>query len=409
MRTKYKIFAGTLSLLIMLILAVTLYVQSVLPDNFYIADGEDFNINTRFSLTDLKVSGASKAFMTERAGSMYSLNLKLFDSVAVKQVQVQVVDRKMVVPGGCPFGIKMHTKGVLVVGMSDIQNGTHNINPAKDAGLKVGDILTHIDGMYINRNSDIARFIADCDGSEVKITAIRGNHEMDFYLTPVKSEYDDGYKAGIWVRDSSAGIGTMTYYDPETLKFGGLGHAVCDIDTGELMPLFSGEIVDVNISGVNIGHSGYPGELKGTFSSENPMGFLYANSEAGIFGVLNSPVLDIDPVPMALKQEIQPGPAQILSTVSGNKPESFDIEIEKVNYSDMTPTKNMVIKVVDRGLLSVSGGIVQGMSGSPILQNGKLVGAVTHVFVNDPTRGYGIFAENMDKILDNVEDYQLAA
>lgn len=380
MKKIYKIFAGMFSLFIISLLTFSIYADT-------------------------------SAVNTDESGHLYNYdaNFKLFEPASAKQVQVQLANRRMVVPGGCPFGIKMHTRGVLVVGMSDIQNGTQNLNPAKDAGLKVGDLLTKINDMAVNRIDDAKRFIAECDGSEVKITAIRDNTEMDFYLLPIKSEYYDGYKAGIWLRDSSAGIGTMTFYDPETLSFGGLGHAICDVDTGEVMPLFSGEIVDVNISGVNIGQSGRPGELKGTFASERPLGFLYTNSEAGIFGVLDCPVLESDPVPMASRHEIQPGPAQILATVSGNKPQSFDIEIEKVNYSDTTHTKNMVIKIVDAELLSLSGGIVQGMSGSPILQNGRLVGAVTHVFVNDPTRGYGIFVENMEKIMSSVENGRLSA
>lgn len=341
-----------------------------------------------------------------------ALTLTLYaQATQVKQVQAEApaIDRRMVIPGGFPFGIKMHTRGVLVVGMSDIQKGTRNVNPAKDAGLKVGDILTHINDMEIYRNGDVKRLVSECDGSEMKLTAIRSGTEMDFYLMPIKSEYDDGYKAGIWVRDSSAGIGTMTYYDPETLKFAGLGHAICDVDTGGVMPLFSGEIVDVNISGVNIGQSGRPGELKGSFLGDNPLGFLRINSQAGIFGVLNHPIIETNSIPMASNQEIQPGPAQILATVSGNKPRSFDIEIERVNYSDTTLTKNMIISITDSELMEISGGIVQGMSGSPIIQNGMLAGAVTHVFVNDPTRGYGIFAENMEQMLNSIEDYSNAA
>lgn len=324
--------------------------------------------------------------------------------------QVQITGTKMVVPGGFAFGIKMHTRGVIVVGMSDIQNGAKNFNPAKTAGLKVGDVITDINDEPVSGNSDIASYIAECGGGEVKITAMRDGSEMEFYLLPVKSEYDGCYKAGMWVRDSSAGIGTMTYYDPETLDFAGLGHAICDVDTGKMMPLFSGEIMDVNISGVNAGLSGKPGELKGAFVGEEPLGYLYTNSEAGIFGILADPILaSAEPVPMASKQEIHPGPAQIYATISGNKPQAFDIEIEKVNYSDTTMTKNMIVKVVDAELMSQSGGIVQGMSGSPILQDGRLVGAVTHVFVNDPTRGYGIFAENMEKTLNAVENGQIAA
>ncbi len=405
----YKAFAGVFSLFIMGLLSLTLHAQAILPDDFYVTTGEEFFVSPHVSVSKMNLDNGVKPVITDNTGNRYDINLKLFNTVQIKQVNVQVVDRKMVVPGGCAFGIKMHTDGVLVVGLSDIQKGTQNLNPAKDAGLKVGDIIKDINEMPINRNTDIARLIAQSNGEEVKITGVRGDMEMDFYLKPIQSDYDGGYKAGIWVRDSSAGIGTMTYYDPDSLSFGGLGHAICDIDTGEPMPLFSGEIVDVNISGVHIGQSGKPGELKGTFVGEEPLGALYTNSEAGIFGVLNTPIHEIEPIPMALKQEIVPGPATILSTVSGNKPESFDILIEKVNYADTTPTKNMVIKVVDERLLSISGGIVQGMSGSPILQDGRLVGAVTHVFVNDPTRGYGIFAENMQKILNSVEENQIVA
>lgn len=409
MKKIYKCFAGVLSLFIMSLLGATLLVQSVLPDSFYVTEDDGLQFIPQISFTGISVSAVNKSIPADTTANKYNVNFRLFRSVAVKQVQVQVIDRKMVVPGGCAFGIKMHTSGVIVVGMSDIQNGTLNINPAKDAGLKVGDVITDINGMKITRNDDVKDFVSQSDGEQVKITAVRNGTVMSFYLSPVKSEYDGSYKAGMWVRDSSAGIGTMTYYDPETLGFGGLGHAICDIDTGEIMPLFSGEIVDVNISGVHSGQSGKPGELKGAFAGNAPLGSLYINSTSGIFGTLNYPVIDAAPIPMALKQEIKPGPAEMLSTVSGNKPQSFDIIIEKVNYSDSTPTKNMVIKVVDTDLLSVSGGIVQGMSGSPIIQDGKLVGAVTHVFVNDPTRGYGIFAENMEKVLNAVESGQIVA
>lgn len=409
MRKIIKTFAGIISLFIVFLLALTLYVQAILPDNFYVAQGEEFYLNTRVSLTKLQVEKDVKPVVLDDSGNKYSLSLRLFRSVPIKQVQVQVVDRKMVVPGGCPFGIKMYTEGVIVVGMSDVQNGTKSVNPAKDAGIKIGDILTRIDGKPVSSNDDVRDIISECDGGEVKATVVRNGMEMDFFIYPVRSEYDNGYKAGIWVRDSSAGIGTMTYYNPETLGFGGLGHAICDVDTGEVMPLSAGEIVDVNISGVHMGQNGKPGELKGTFAGDTPLGSLYVNSESGIFGVLDHPIIEAKAVPMALKQEIQPGHAVILSTISGNKPQEFDIEIEKVNYSDTTSTKNMVIHVVDPDLLAASGGIVQGMSGSPILQDGKLVGAVTHVFVNDPARGYGIFAENMDKELIIVEAGQLSA
>jgi len=407
MKKFIHVLAGLCSAFTITLLAFVLYVQASLPDNFFVAEGGEFIINSKLSISANTVEFIPKIF--DKAGNSYNLNLNLLGSVPVKQVQVQVVERKMVVPGGSPFGIKMFTDGVMIVGMSDIQIGTQNVNPAKNAGLKIGDIITHIDGAKVEGNTDVAETIAQSDGEEIKLTVKRSGNSLTIYLQPVHSEFDQTFKAGIWVRDSSAGIGTMTYYDPEAMTFAGLGHAVCDVDTGNIMPLSSGEIVDVNISGVNAGQTGKPGELKGSFLSEDCLGELLRNTETGIFGILNDDYFGAEAVPMAMKQEVEVGPASILSTISGNKPQEFKITIEKVNYSDVNPTKNMVIKITDESLLATTGGIVQGMSGSPIMQNGQLVGAITHVFVNDPTRGYGIFAENMDKELILVEENRKAA
>jgi stage IV sporulation protein B len=399
MKKKIKALVGVLSAGILFLLALVLYAENTLPDSLYITEGEEELSALPFGRAVLPIS-----LVQVRGGIQsgeYHL-LRLFESVPIKQVQVQVVPRNTVIPGGIPFGIKMHTRGVVVVGMSDIQNGAANFNPAKDAGLKIGDILLAIDGYPLERNGDVLRCIEQSGGNEVNVRLERNGTEMILYLTPVLSEFESGYKAGIWVRDSSAGIGTMTYIDPETMGFAGLGHAICDVDTGEIMPLAHGEIVDVNITGAFAGHSGQPGELRGSFVEYDSIGRLLLNSDAGIYGVLDKLEVAADPVPMALRQEVVPGPASILATISGNRPESFSITIEKINYADTDSTKNMVIQITDPDLLTVTGGIVQGMSGSPILQGGKLVGAVTHVFVNDPTRGYAVFAENMEYELNSV-------
>ena len=199
----------------------------------------------------------------------------------------------------------------------------------------------------------------------------------------------------------------MTFYDPATGVFGGLGHAVCDVDTGETMPLSSGHVVPVQINGVRKGQVGTPGELQGSFLSSFACGSLSLNNETGVYGVLTrNPAPSREAVPLCLRQEVEEGPAQILTTVAGTTPELYDIVIEKVNIGDNTPTKNMVIRITDQRLLELTGGIVQGMSGSPILQKGRLAGAVTHVLVNDPTRGYGIFSENM---LENSKKAEIAA
>jgi stage IV sporulation protein B len=397
---KIKALVGVLSAGVLFLLAFVLYAEKTLPDNIYITEGEELS-----GLSSLSLGRASFPISVNRAedgteGGGYLL--RLFESVPIKQVQVHVVPRNTVIPGGIPFGIKMHTRGVMVVGMSDIQNGATNLNPAKDAGLKIGDILLSINGTPLERNTDVLHCIEGSDGDEVQVRVERDGVEMILYLTPVLSEFESSYKAGIWVRDSSAGIGTMTYINPDTMGFAGLGHAICDVDTGEIMPLAHGEIVDVNITGASAGHSGQPGELRGSFVEYDSIGRLLLNSSAGIYGVLDKLEITADPVPMALRREIVPGPASILATISGNRPQEFEIIIEKINYSDTDSTKNMVIQITDSELLTVTGGIVQGMSGSPILQDGRLVGAVTHVFVNDPTRGYGVFAENMEYELDTV-------
>ena len=199
----------------------------------------------------------------------------------------------------------------------------------------------------------------------------------------------------MWVRDSSAGIGTVTFYDESTGLFGGLGHPVCDVDTGGILPLSSGDVVDVNITGVRKSTEGNAGELQGIFVSDKACGTLYTNNQYGVFGALKNCPSPYSPIPMGLKQEIQLGEASILTTIDGDKPQEYSISIEKIDYRSDNSNKNMVIKITDEKLLSLTGGIVQGMSGSPIIQNGKLIGAVTHVFVNEPTKGYAIFCENM--------------
>ncbi|MCL2056483.1 MAG: SpoIVB peptidase [Oscillospiraceae bacterium] len=393
-----------------ILLTLSLAVQAALPKDFRLPDSGELSISPFLYISAQNEGGKNGTAVYGADGGEYSLNLRLSGkAVPASQNQSGVPARRTVVPGGMAFGIKMFTDGIMVVGMTDIQQNTGSVNPAKEAGIKVGDILLSIDGNKLSRNDDVAHYIAESGGGQVKIVFSRSGNVTETYLTPVKTDYDGVYKAGIWVRDSSAGIGTLTYYDPSTMGFAGLGHAICDVDTGKIMPLSSGEIVSVNISGASTGLSGRPGELRGSFSDGEPMGRLTYNSEKGIFGRLEHSPGYAEPVQMAHRQDIVTGPATMLSTISGSHPQEFDVVIERVNHSDTVSTKNMIIRIVDQSLLNATGGIVQGMSGSPILQNNMLAGAVTHVFVNDPTRGYAIFAENMDNQLSNVDLYPNAA
>lgn len=406
MKKIYKFFAAILCVGILGVQGLAIRTAYSLPENFYVTRGESLVFDEDYKIT--AVSGDMNSVLGEprlvgfSEDRNYKTTLKLFGVINIKEVSVNVVDRELVVPGGTPFGIKMFTEGVYVVGLSDINVSGRLVNPAKEAGIKVGDVILAIDGKQVALNEDIAALVASGGGKSMSFKIKRKDTIMYLTLNPVKSDVDLAFKAGIWVRDSSAGIGTMTYYNPETLVFAGLGHAVCDINTGEILPLSKGEIVDVMITGVNKGQSGSPGELKGSFVNETSRGYLIINSETGVFGRLKGPVSGSSAIPLALKQEVKCGEAQIFTTISGNRPQKYDIIIEKVNIADQSQTKNMVIRITDPELLSLTGGIVQGMSGSPIIQNGKLVGAVTHVFVNDLCRGYGVFAENMELTAQNV-------
>lgn len=397
MKKTHRFLTALLSISVAAVLSLALYMQSTLPDVFYVVSGEELVINISPAVT---VSGASSTDALTASlggGKSYTSQLRLFHSIGIKPVQVRVVERKMVVPCGTPFGIKMYTDGVMVVGLSDIDTGESLVNPAKDAGIQTGDIILEIDGVKITPDKNVGEIVSKSGGKALSVKIKRASSIYTLNLKAAYSKVEEKYRAGVWLRDSSAGIGTMTYYDPATGVFGGLGHAVCDVDTGEIMPLSSGEILEANITGVSKGYSGTPGELKGIFLNANVLGQLSINNETGVFGRLSGkPQADVE-MPLAYKNEISEGAASILATVSGNTAQEYDILIERINYNDSNPTKNMVIKIVDPELIRATGGIVQGMSGSPILQNGSLVGAVTHVFVNDPTRGYGIFAENMDK------------
>lgn len=380
------------------------YYQYHLPDQFRVTAGGQLRLNqTGVTIIDAGNRKEITASALNTANKDYQAQLMLFDMVPIKKVNVKVVEERLLVPCGTPFGIKMFTNGVVVVGVADIESEGNMINPAAVAGVRVGDIITAINGEPVTQNSQVAKLIQASGGNPVQLSLKRNDEAITATLTPILSDADASYKGGMWVRDSTAGIGTVTFYDPNTGAFGGLGHGICDVDTNELMPLRSGEVVPVTISGIVKGQKGRAGELRGYFSNDIPVGELQSNSEAGVYGELRFSPVSMQAIPVAPKQEVQIGPAQIYTTVDGNSPQSYSIEIESINYQENTKIKNLVVKVTDTQLLNKTGGIVQGMSGSPIVQNGKLVGAVTHVFVNDPTRGYGILAENMVEISEKTQ------
>ena len=396
---KYAVLALTVTT--GLLLSMVSVARYFTPDEYHVTRGSQLQWNSQLiSLKEPSVEDELPAGTDTSSNESYRAELMLFHTFPVKTVHVNVVEEQDVALCGTPFGIKMFTNGVMIVGVAEIQGENETVNPGTIAGLQAGDIITSLNGHPVNRNEEIAQTIEKSAGQPVKIAFLREQESMETTLVPVRSKVDGTYKAGLWVRDSTAGIGTLTFYDPTTQEFAGLGHGICDTDTTELMPLRNGEIVPVTINGVVKGQKGAPGELRGYFNTDIPMGTLHANLDQGVYGQLKDNAVEEQKltgeiVQVAMKQEVQTGPVQILTTVDGGEPQYYDAVIEKISYHDTESSKNMVLRITDSDLLNATGGIVQGMSGSPIVQDGKLVGAVTHVFVNDPTRGYGIFAETM--------------
>lgn len=296
--------------------------------------------------------------------------------------------------GGYPLGFMLSCSGVVVVVISN-----ENVE-----NLKEGDIINMIEGHEVSNSDDIKKVINSekYRGKQLSMTITRADQKQTAKITPIFDKVQKEYKLGIWVRDNAAGVGTLTYIRQDNLRFGALGHSVCDIDTGSLLPVKSGEIFRCNIVGVKRGEKGNPGELKGLFlRNGSKIGNLDSNNKFGVYGDFEKPSLEEfeeNIVEVANRSEVKGGKAQIRCTIDGVTPKYYDIEIVKTYFQSTKDNKSMFIRVTDKELLEKTGGIVQGMSGSPIIQNGKLVGAVTHVFVSDPTKGYGVYA---DWMIDN--------
>lgn len=304
-------------------------------------------------------------------------------------------DQLMLVPVGSAFGIKLYTDGIVVTEISEVTTDFGTYFPARDAGIEVGDYIISANGETVTSNDHLSSIITSSPTECLELVIRRDGElfETNLYLIS-----DNGFlRAGLWIRDSTAGIGTITYYNPETGEFAGLGHGICDVDTGEIMNLKNGVPAEVTITSVTKSTDGSPGMLNGYFSDESSMGEITINSETGVYGTLYE-VPEGEAIPVAETDEVELGYAQILTTIDENGPQYYDVEITRISTSENT--KNLVIKITDEELLEETGGIIQGMSGSSIVQNGKLIGALTHVFVNDATKGYGILIENMLKTVD---------
>ena len=301
-----------------------------------------------------------------------------------------------VIPIGHTVGIKMQAEGVLIVQLTEVQSADGTRSPAKEAGVQEGDVLLKAGETELHSNDDLQKQVALSAGQPIKLTLERGEDEKSVTVTPCRDK-TGAYRIGVLARDSLAGIGTLTYVDPQTGAFGSLGHGICDSETGVLLPLQEGTIIHSTVSSVQRGKAGEPGSLQGEFSTEKPLGTVAQNTESGIFGTMTDDSLysELQCVPVASADEIKIGDAEILSNVDGDSVQRYSVQIVKLYPADDEYGRSMMLRVTDPQLVDKTGGIVQGMSGSPILQNGKLIGAVTHVLVDNPLEGYGIAMEKM--------------
>jgi stage IV sporulation protein B len=366
---------------------------SEVPDKIYITEGEDTNIHVDFPLV----------MSDEQICSLFGI-------IPIKEVTVSVVDKKTVYPCGKIIGFYTKTEGVFVIDTCEIEIKTGEIkNPSGDR-IKKGDYILAIDGKKLKRKEDMVEAVSKSKGKALTLTVYRNSDEKEVKLMPAESK-NGTYLLGIWVKDDQAGVGTMTYFT-DTGEFGALGHGMGNGENGELLLIEGGDIYYSKLMGIEKGIKGMPGEVKGAiyYGNGNHLGDVEHNTDRGIFGDMDTEDLgdymsNMYPYEVAHKQEIVKGKAQIISDVSG-EPKKYDVEITYIDYLSIDNNKGLHITVTDPELLELTGGIVQGMSGSPVVQNGKLVGAVTHVLVDDPTRGYAIFAENMLETAQSVADQQ---
>lgn len=416
---KYQIYRGCLCMAflfgIMVLLGFGYYmVDTSIPSVIRVRAGEeqsfDLGVPAKAEMINVSRQGESNipegavtidlsdtVTMNVDAMEKYLMEVKLFGILPFKQIDIQVIEEHELIPVGVPVGIYVKTDGILVIGVGEFtgQDGIQ-YSPSKYI-LKSGDYIQKLNGQTMTKKDEFIEAIATGDGSELTLTVERKGETMDLKVTPVKDQ-SGAFRIGAWVRDNAQGVGTMTYIDEEG-NFGALGHGINDVDTSTIMEMEDGTLYRTEIVSIKKGKAGAPGEMVGmiVYSDEHILGDVKSNCEQGIFGSCNNKaysLTDAEALPIGLKQEIVKGPAQILCTVNG-KPLYYDIQITGIHLDHDNVNRGLEIQITDPELLEITGGIIQGMSGAPIIQNGKFIGAVTHVLVQDSTKGYGIFIENM--------------
>ena len=401
-----KILKRMIMLFFLFIIYFYVLVINYIPDQLTIFEGENISLKTFFGITInsedevLTVSANTGEKTINKVGSE-KLSINFFDKLFIKNIDVSVLPKTTVIPVGNIAGVKLYTSGVLVVGMSEIEGEDSKIyKPYENTGIEEGDTIVKINDDLISSTDDLIEKVNMSNGEKVEIEYIHDEETKECSITPIKTSEKE-YKLGLWVRDSAAGVGTVTFYEPSTQKFGALGHGITDIDTGDLLNIASGEFVTAQVLNIKKGEDGNPGKIQGTVEEQKTIGEISKNTEFGIYGKIKDlSSLNIDTskeMEVALRDEIELGKATILCSLDNQTVGEYEIEITKIYKENNYNNKSMEIKVTDERLIEKTGGIIQGMSGSPIIQNGKFVGAVTHVLVNSATEGYGIFGDLMLK------------
>lgn len=408
-------------ILIFLLLITLAYVTNItsIPDSVILFQNDEFSLET---IAGIKVEEQKNKIEEEQivqastnmGGNINNVegdpNSKTYNvsllGVKLKTVTANVIQDRKVIPLGNVAGLKLYTQGVLVVGMSQIEGEDNKIyKPYEEAGIEQGDSIIKINNEKIDSTEELLECISKCKGKTVNITYLKDGEEIQKTITPVKTSKNT-YKLGLWVRDAAAGVGTLTFYDTQSNGIASLGHGIQDVDTGEMVDISSGELVTTEIINIEKGEKEKPGRIEGSIEDCNTIGTIYSNTKFGVYGhIQNKNMLELnekDAINVALRNEIQEKDATIMCTLEDGKTEEYSVKIQKVFRNNNEDNKSMIVKITDERLLEKTGGIVQGMSGSPIIQNGKLIGALTHVLVSDPTTGYGVFADLMIKELREV-------
>lgn len=383
---------------ILFLLIIYMYISNVtlIPKQIVLLEGENYKIRTLLGIDVIQTS----AVVSEN-GNTSQVNLNMFGNT-VKQINVTRLENVEVIPVGKIIGLKLYTNGVLIVGMSEIENVNHQKErPYENLNIQEGDTILKVNDLEIQTIENLQKEINKSDGKNIDLTILKEDGTIETSnIKPVKVSNTE-YKLGLWVKDAATGVGTLTYYEPNSKSFAALGHGITDSDTDKLIDIDSGNIVTSKIVSIQKGEQGKPGEIRGSIINQPTIGKVYKNTEFGIYGELtnlsNIKFNYFNKLKVALRGEIQEGNAKVLCSVDGNETEEYDIKIEKIYKDNNEDNKSMLIEVTDKNLINKTGGIIRGLSGAPIIQNGKFIGAITNVLVNSPTKGYAIFGDIMIK------------